>query len=127
VEVPDDNVYDMFVDKLRQYERVIREEVFDDEKPMLPLTTDEQARHEHSKKCLHSHWNYGSKRWGLKEEEFHIVTKIHYHDHRTGMYRTDLCSQSNVNVVRVDKKKASFVPIYFHGGTHTTFTSCFKY
>lgn len=120
-ETQEDNVYDMFVAKLREFERVIRSEVFDDEKTMLPLTPDETARHEHSAKCAHCQWKYGSKRWGKKEEEYHIVTKIHDHDHRTGQYRIDLCSQCNMTLGRAEKRKARFTPVYFHGGTNYDF------
>ena len=114
----DDSVHDMFIEKLRDIEKVVRAELFDDEKEMIPLTSDENARHRNSKRCPHCGWKYGKERWGKKEEEYHTVTKVHDHDHRTGKYRTDLCGQCNLSVGKAEKKKARFIPVYFHGGTN---------
>lgn len=114
----DDSVHDMLIEKLRDIEKVVRAELFDDEKDMSPLTSNEKSRHKNSKKCPHCNWKYGKQRWGKKEEDFHTVTKVRDHDHRTGKYRTDLCVQCNLSVGKAEKKKGRFIPVYFHGGTN---------
>jgi hypothetical protein len=113
----EESVHDMFIEKMREIEKVVRSELFDDEKEMLPLTNDENARHNKSKKCSHCGWKYGKLRWGKKEDEYHTVTKVHDHDPRTGKYRTDLCTQCNISVGKAEKKKGRFIPVYFHNLT----------
>ena len=113
----EESVHDMFIEKMRDIEKVVRSELFDDEKDMLPLTSDENARHENSKKCPHCGWKYGKQRWSQKEDDYHTVTKVRDHDHRTGKYRTDLCVQCNLSVGKVEKKKARFIPVFFHNLT----------
>ena len=113
----DESLHDMFIENLRGIEKIVRAELFDDEKEMLPLTSDENARHNHSKRCPHCRWKYGKQRWSKKEDEFHTVTKVRDHDHRTGKYRTDLCSECNLTMGKAEKKQGRFIPVYFHGLT----------
>lgn len=113
----EESLHDMFIENLRGIEKIVRAELFDDEKEMLPLTSDENARHNHSKRCPHCRWKYGKQRWSKKEDEFHTVTKVRDHDHRTGKYRTDLCSECNLTMGKAEKKQGRFIPVYFHNLT----------
>jgi hypothetical protein len=109
-----DDIHQMVTKKIREVEKTVRFEVFDDEKPQPSLTHAERKMFNQSTRCPHCKYKYQSKRWCKKAEGYATVVKVEDHDHRTGKFRGDLCSKCNLDLGKIEKKQGRFINFYFH-------------
>lgn len=109
-----DDIHMMVTKKIREVEKTVRFEVFDDEKPQPSLTHAERKMFNQSTRCPHCKYQYNSERWCKKAGGYETVMKVEDHDHRTGKFRGDLCSKCNLDLGKIEKKQGRFINFYFH-------------
>jgi hypothetical protein len=94
------DVHSEFLSTLRSIEKVIRAEVFDVEREMLPLTAEQEATCEACAACPHCRRVFGTcfKQFDVAQKQTveRVVTKVRDHSHRTGQFRRVLCSDCNL-------------------------------